>query len=51
MRTGGFKRLDLYIHDYMLRKKFLTAAEIFAKEANVAAGPIGMCIYPLFFFI
>ncbi|KAI8525541.1 hypothetical protein RHMOL_Rhmol13G0238300 [Rhododendron molle] len=40
MRTGGFKRLDLYIHDYMLRKKFLTAAEIFAEEANVAAGPI-----------
>ncbi|KAK3007145.1 hypothetical protein RJ639_016702, partial [Escallonia herrerae] len=35
----GF-RLDLYIHDYMLKKNMHEAAEVFAKEAHVPRNPV-----------
>lgn len=50
-------RLDVYIHDYLLKRKLHASAKAFMSEGKVATDPVGKCcklnsfpIHFLFFF-
>ena len=37
-----FGRLDVYIHDYLLKRKLHASAKAFMAEGKVATDPVGM---------
>lgn len=37
-----FARLDVYIHDYLLKRKLHASAKAFMTEGKVATDPVGM---------
>lgn len=47
-------RLDVYIHDYLLKRKLHASAKAFMTEGKVATDPVGKCCklnsFPIHFF-
>jgi len=42
---GGLgNRLDLYIHDYLMKRQLHASARVFQAEGNVSTGPVGKII-------
>lgn len=39
---GG--RLDVYIHDYLLKRNLQSTAKAFQAEGSVSSDPVGQCI-------
>jgi hypothetical protein len=41
---GGY-RFDMYLHDYMVKKKMYKTAAIFKKEADICDNPVGKVLF------
>lgn len=44
-------RLDVYIHDYFLKRKLHASAKAFMSEGKVATDPVGNVIFILFIYL
>lgn len=46
-----FARLDVYIHDYLLKRKLHASAKAFMTEGKVATDPVGMLSWVPFMYL